>query len=95
MRDVIKGRRRVETLTSRGATNTEPGAVATGSGLGINKNHRSPGTPVYNDGELNPAQTRSHPPPHAGCPRGDPGPLPVLYSSTHKASRVRSLISNA
>jgi LmbE family N-acetylglucosaminyl deacetylase len=21
---------------------------------------------------------RSHPPPHAGCPRGDPGPLPVL-----------------
>src|SRR6266571_740068 len=20
----------------------------------------------------------SHPPPHAGCPRGDPGPLPVL-----------------
>jgi len=22
--------------------------------------------------------TRSHPPPHAGCPRGDPGPLPVL-----------------
>ncbi len=24
--------------------------------------------------------TRSHPPPHAGCPRGDPGPLPVLTS---------------
>src|SRR5207302_9144579 len=23
---------------------------------------------------------RSHPPPHAGCPRGDPGPLPVLTS---------------
>jgi len=22
---------------------------------------------------------RSHPPPHAGCPHGDPGPLPVLY----------------
>jgi len=22
--------------------------------------------------------TRSLPPPHAGCPRGDPGPLPVL-----------------
>ena len=21
-------------------------------------------------------ETRSHPPPHAGCPRGDPGPLP-------------------
>src|SRR5258708_6674413 len=21
---------------------------------------------------------RSHPPPHAGCPRGGPGPLPVL-----------------
>ena len=26
------------------------------------------------------AVTRSHPPPHAGCPRGDPGPLPVLTS---------------
>jgi hypothetical protein len=24
---------------------------------------------------------RSHPPPHAGCPRGDPGPLPVLTLS--------------
>jgi len=24
--------------------------------------------------------TRSHPPPHAGCPPGDPGPLPVLTS---------------
>ena len=24
---------------------------------------------------------RSHPPPHAGCPRGDPGPLPVLTRS--------------
>ncbi len=24
--------------------------------------------------------TRSHPPPHAGCPRGDPGPLAVLTS---------------
>src|SRR6267142_5627010 len=24
------------------------------------------------------ATIRSHPPPHAGCPRGDPGPLPVL-----------------
>jgi len=23
--------------------------------------------------------TRSHPPPQAGCPPGDPGPLPVLY----------------
>ena len=37
-------------------------------------------------GELNTSQTRSHPPPHAGCPRGDPGPLPVLYSSTHEKS---------
>src|SRR2546421_5724123 len=27
--------------------------------------------------------TRSHPPPHAGCPRGDPGPLPVLTSSSN------------
>ena len=26
-------------------------------------------------------ETRSHPPPRAGCPRGDPGPLPVLTSS--------------
>ena len=26
--------------------------------------------------------TRSHPPPHASCPRGDPGPLPVLTSFT-------------
>jgi len=26
--------------------------------------------------------TRSHPPPHAGCPRGDPGPLPVRCRST-------------
>src|ERR1700675_4037819 len=25
--------------------------------------------------------TRSHPPPQAGCPRGDPGPLAVLTSS--------------
>ncbi len=24
----------------------------------------------------------SLPPPHAGCPRGDPGPLPVLKEST-------------
>src|SRR5712692_4495515 len=24
---------------------------------------------------------RSHPPPRAGCPRGDPGPLPVLALS--------------
>ena len=34
----------------------------------------------------NPAEcsTRSLPPPHAGCPRGDPGPLPVLYLSTHR-----------
>jgi hypothetical protein len=24
------------------------------------------------------ALIRSHPPPHAGCPRGDPGPLAVL-----------------
>ena len=27
---------------------------------------------------LKDSMTRSHPPPHAGCPRGDPGPLPVL-----------------
>ena len=27
-------------------------------------------------------ETRSHPPPHAGCPRGDPGPLPVLTASS-------------
>src|SRR6267142_5612907 len=26
------------------------------------------------------ATIRSHPPPHAGCPRGDPGPLAVLHS---------------
>src|SRR5947207_12226237 len=26
------------------------------------------------------SSTRSLPPPHAGCPRGDPGPLPVLTS---------------
>src|SRR5437867_2733723 len=29
---------------------------------------------------LTPRTTRSHPPPHAGCPRGDPGPLSVLTS---------------
>jgi len=28
--------------------------------------------------ETSRAITRLHPPPHAGCPRGDPGPLPVL-----------------
>jgi len=27
--------------------------------------------------------TGSHPPPHAGCPRGDPGPLSVLTSSSN------------
>src|SRR2546429_4561877 len=30
------------------------------------------------------AATRSHPPPHAGCPRGDPGPLPVLTPSRQR-----------
>ena len=28
---------------------------------------------------------RSLPPPQPGCPSGDPGPLPVQYSSTHVA----------
>src|SRR5256884_6745390 len=32
------------------------------------------------------AATRSHPPPHAGCPRGDPGPLSVLTSSPWRSS---------
>src|SRR5712692_2986290 len=27
--------------------------------------------------------TQSQPQPHAGCPRGDPGPLPVLTSICH------------
>jgi hypothetical protein len=47
---------------------------------------------AYNDGELNTSQTRSHPPPHAGCPRGDPGLLPVPYSSTLNANRLRRRI---
>ncbi len=33
-------------------------------------------------------ETRSPPPPHAGCPRGDPGPLPVLTSSVAKRMRL-------
>src|SRR5207237_2510336 len=44
-----------------------PGAVATGL--------------QHITGDRNcPNITRSLPPPHAGCPRGDPGPLPVLTS---------------
>ena len=40
----------------------------------------------------NPAEcsTRSLPPPHAGCPRGDPGPLPVLHLSTQRRTLTAS-----
>src|SRR5229473_8193568 len=31
---------------------------------------------------------RSLPPPHAGCPRGDPGPLPVSDSITSNTDRA-------
>src|SRR2546421_4078203 len=41
-----------------------PGAVATGSAQGGDRG-------CWN-------MTRSHSPPHAGCPRADPGPLQVL-----------------
>src|SRR6185436_10925744 len=44
-----------------------------------------------NDDELRGTQTQSLPPPHAGCPRGDPGPLPVLYLSTHDNVEFRNL----
>src|SRR5438128_8128262 len=35
--------------------------------------------------------TRSHPPPHAGCPRGDPGPLPVLTSKRDQSAKTFGL----
>ena len=39
---------------------------------------------------------RSQPPPHAGCPRGDPGPLPVLTRTRpYAASGTLALQSNA
>ena len=34
---------------------------------------------------------RSLPPPHAGCPRGDPGPLPVRYLFPASADRLRHM----
>ena len=36
---------------------------------------------------------RSHPPPHAGCPRGDPGPLPVLMWSTLCETPLRIVLA--
>ncbi len=36
---------------------------------------------------------RSLPPPQPGCPSGDPGPLPVPYSSTHVARVFASAYS--
>src|SRR6266404_5453065 len=35
---------------------------------------------------LDDAETRSLPPPQAGCPLGDPGPLPVLICSARRSS---------
>jgi hypothetical protein len=37
--------------------------------------------------------SRSLPPPQPGCPSGDPGPLPVPYSSTHVARVFASAYS--
>jgi WD40 repeat protein len=38
-------------------------------------------------------ETRSHPPPHAGCPRGDPGPLAVLTASLDPIAPFESVDS--
>src|SRR6266404_254572 len=78
----------VRSLSCRGSTNTEPGAVATGSTKrGVHPHSKLAFSAIHEMEMLFIASpTRSHPPPHAGCPRGDPGPLPVLYSSTHNAN---------
>ncbi len=36
----------------------------------------------------------SHPPPHAGCPRGDPGPLPVLTRIHYRITNVVMICRN-
>jgi len=59
-----------------------PGAVATGSQL-------------IQTIEIARMVTRSHPPPHAGCPRGDPGPLPVLTSSSNQDYALTSRLRNS
>jgi ssDNA-specific exonuclease RecJ len=59
-----------------GSTNTEPGAVATGTGPALNN---ISARRVYNHDDFQPSQSRSL-------------PLPVLYSSTHDANRFSSQI---
>src|SRR6266404_1653613 len=80
----------VRSLSCRGSTNTEPGAVATGSAKrGVHCHCKLAFSAIHEMEMLFIASpTRSHPPPHAGCPRGDSGPLPVLYYSTHDANRL-------
>src|SRR5437763_9351821 len=65
------------------------GAVATGSGDGVSTGSGSDRVAVIARIEIAGVVTRSHPPPHAGCPRGDPGPLPVLTSFAKADSRRR------
>jgi hypothetical protein len=38
---------------------------------------------------------RSLPPPHAGCPRGDPGPLPVLTRLHYFTDAIPSITTFA
>src|SRR5207248_9877994 len=43
-------------------------------------------------GEVGLIETRSLPPPHAGCPRGDPGSLPVLTPLPLSSSLMKRVI---
>jgi len=59
-----------------------PGAVATGSQLTARI-------------EIARMVTRSHPPPQAGCPLGDPGPLPVLMTSCSNGAQTNGCDTRA
>jgi error-prone DNA polymerase len=70
-------------LAAVGALNFIEPEVRTGSGNDRVSTKRK----IEMDGTL----TRSHPPPHAGCPRGDSGPLPVLTSVAKTQRKAKSL----
>ena len=63
----------IETLGDGVSTGSDSDRVAV-----LEKSRLGDGREVFLTVLDNVGPTRSLPPPHAGCPRGDPGSLPVL-----------------
>jgi hypothetical protein len=72
-------------------TKSEPGAVATGSGREGSTSQSSEQLVHEENVSMDPSigATRSLPPPHTGCPDGDPGPLPVLTLTSHAVTYLQ------